>query len=144
MPDSWRITNALVARLQADAALMALMPDGAWKNEGPAGATRLVIVSLIPPMTNVQMFGGVAYKDGLYLVEARELLTSGSSSSVQAAAARLGVLLEDGDLTIAGYGVMAMHFEGDLEAIEVDDVNPVIRWHRCGGHLRLMVAPVHT
>jgi hypothetical protein len=33
-------------------------------------------------------------------------------------------------------------FEEELEAVEVDDIDPSIRWNRCGGHLHVMVAPL--
>lgn len=132
------VTVAILTKLQADATLLALMPDGVWFAEAPPGSTRFVIVSLID-MANVPMFGGVAFKDGQYLIEARALSTSGGD--VAAAYDRITVLLTDASLTIAGYGVMLMQFEADTELTEVDDADPDIRWLRCGGQLHVMVAP---
>lgn len=149
MSDAFLVTNALVAKLQADAALQALMPDGAWPLVAPPGLKRFVIVSLIEA-TNVRQFGGLAHKDALYLVEARALSTT--EGDVQAAAARIDVLLDPtpplppATLTVPGYALIAMgqRCEADVEAVEVDDLDPSIRWNRCGGHYRVMVAPVAT
>jgi hypothetical protein len=130
------VTLALLGKIQADAPLLALMPDGAWFAEAPAGAKRFIIVSLISAV-DVPMFGGVAYKDLLYLIEARAL--SSLSGSVHAAYARLTALLTDGQLAIPGYGAMLMRFEEDLEFVEVDATDPSLRWNRCGGHLHVQV-----
>jgi hypothetical protein len=43
---------------------------------------------------------------------------------------------------IPGYGAMLSQFEEELETVEVDDIDPSIRWNRCGGHLHVMVAPL--
>lgn len=140
MPDTFRVTNALIALLQQDAALQALMPDGTWRAEAPPNAKRFVIVSpIVSPI--VPMFAGPAYVDKLYLVEARALSTT--TGDVQAAATRLNELLEGQDLTVTGWGVMAMRMVEDFEhTTEVDSVDLSIRWNRCGGHLQVMVAPV--
>jgi hypothetical protein len=133
------ITLALLAILQHDAPLRVLLPDGAWFAEAPPGSTRFVILSLVSAV-DVPQFGGPAYKDTVYLVEARALSTSGAE--VEPAYDRIVTLLTDGELTIPGYGAMLMQFEEDLELVDVDDVDPSIRWNRCGGHLHVMVAPL--
>jgi len=133
------VTIALLQILQQDTALRLLMPDGAWFAEAPPGATRFVILSLISA-AEVPMFGGPAYKDTVYLVEARALMTSGAD--VEQAYARIRTLLTDVDLVIPDYGAMLSQFEEDLESVAVDDIDPSIRWNRCGGHLHVMVAPL--
>ena len=65
-----------------------------------------------------------------------------SSADVENAFARITTLLTDADLTIPGYGAMLTQFEEELETVEVDDIDPSIRWNRCGGHLHVMVAPL--
>ncbi|MEP7304214.1 MAG: hypothetical protein ABJA98_01725 [Acidobacteriota bacterium] len=142
MPESFRVTNALLEKLRADAALMALMPDGAWFAEAPPGATRFVIVSAIAsPIT--PMFGGPAYVDKLYGLDARALSTM--NGDVQAAASRLNALVDGGDLVVDDWGVMVMRVVEDFElVVEVDDVDASIRWNRCGGQVQVMVAPVAT
>ena len=139
MPDSSTITVALLARLRSDATLRGLMPDGVWPQQAPPGAKRFVIVSPVPPMRNVYVFEGLAFKDGQYLVEARALSTTGGD--VNAAAVRIGAVLTEDALTVPGYGVMLCRCDEDLETVEVDAINPSIQWNRCGGHFRVVVAP---
>jgi hypothetical protein len=133
------VTIAILQILQQDTALRVLMPDGAWFAEAPPGATRFVILSLVSSM-DTPIFGGPAYKESVYLVEARALMTSGAD--VEAAFARITTLLTDAQLTITDYGAMLVQFEEELESVEVDDIDPSIRWNRCGGHLHVMVAPL--
>ena len=133
------VTVALLAILQQDAALRVLLPGGAWFAEAPPGSTRFAILALISA-TDTPMFGGPAYKDAIYLVEARALSTVGAD--VEQAYARIVQLLTDADLVIEGYGAMLMQFEEDIETVEVDDLDPSLRWNRCGGHLHVMVAPL--
>ena len=146
MGDSAAIDDALVARLLADAALMALVPDGVFVDEAGASlvtggnATRFVIVSLVEEH-DVQKFGGRAYEDALYQVEAR-MLSTVAGADITAAAARLDALLEDQPLTVAGYAPMALYRESRIRLTEIDDADASIRWHRRGGHFRLVMSPV--
>jgi hypothetical protein len=133
------VTIAILQILQQDAPLRALMPDGAWFAEAPPGATRFVVLSLVSSM-DTPIFGGPAYKESVYLVEARALMTSGAD--VESAFARITTLLTDAVLTIPDYGAMLVQFEEELEMVEVDQIDPSIRWNRCGGHLHVMVAPL--
>jgi len=135
------ITIALLQVLQQDAALRVILPDGVWFAEAPPGATRFAIVSLVSA-ADVPIFGGPAFKDTVYLVEARALMTTGAD--VESAFARIATLLTDADLAIADYGAMLTQFEEEIETVEVDDIDPSIRWNRCGGHLHVMVAPLVT
>jgi hypothetical protein len=98
-----------------------------------------VILSLVSSM-DTPIFGGPAYKESVYLVEARALMTSGAD--VESAFARITTLLTDAQLTITDYGAMLVQFEEELEMVEVDQIDPSIRWNRCGGHLHVMVAPL--
>jgi hypothetical protein len=50
--------------------------------------------------------------------------------------------LTDAELTMPEYGAMLTQFEEELETVEVDDIDPSIRWNRVGGHLHVMVAPL--
>jgi len=135
------ITIALLQVLQQDAALRVILPDGVWFAEAPPGATRFGIVQLVSA-ADVPIFGGPAFKDTVYLVEARALMTTGAD--VESAFARMATLLTDADLAIADYGAMLTQFEEEIETVEVDDIDPSIRWNRCGGHLHVMVAPLVT
>jgi hypothetical protein len=134
------VTIALLQILQQDAPLRVLMPDGVFFAEARPGSTRFVILALVSA-ADVPQFGGPAYKDTVYLVEARALTTAASSTDVESAYARITTLLTDTDLALAGYGAMLTQFEEEVETVEVDDIDPSIRWNRCGGHLHVMVAP---
>jgi hypothetical protein len=135
------VTIAILQILQADVALRLLLPDGVFFAEARPGSTRFVIVSLVSSV-EAPMFGGPAYKDTVYLVEARALTTAASSTDVENAFARITTLLTDAELTMPEYGAMLTQFEEELETVEVDDIDPSIRWNRCGGHLHVMVAPL--
>jgi hypothetical protein len=137
MANSSLILNALIAKLGSDAALLALMPNGVYEDVAYAArATRFVIVSQIIS-TDVSLFTrGRAFEDALFLVEAR----SRDGGDVNAAAERIDVLLEDGTLTVAGYGLMKMHREEFIRVVEVDDVDLTIRWQRRGGRYRVQMA----
>jgi hypothetical protein len=138
MADSSDIENALVAKLGADATLLALVPNGIYMDEAPAGATRFVIVSLVDE-ADVGRFGGRAIEDALYLVEAR-MLSTVAGANVKAAAARIDVLLEQGTLTVSGYSLMALFRESRIRLTEVDAADPSLRWFRRGGNYRLVVS----
>jgi len=136
--DSSEIDNALVAKLGADAALLAIATNGVYWDEAPAGSTKFVIVSLVDEHDEA-MFGARAFEDALYLVKMVALSTSGAD--VKAAAARIDTLLEGGTLTPAGYRLMVMQRESRIRITEVDDVDASIRWQHRGGQYRVMVSP---
>lgn len=138
MPDSSDIDNALVAKLGADATLLALVPNGIYVDEAPAGSTRFVIVSLVDEHDE-QQFGGRAYEDALFLVEAR-MLSTVAGANIKAAAARIDALLDHGTLTVAGYSLMTLHRESRIRLTEPDDADSSIRWYRRGGEYRLMAS----
>lgn len=134
MADSSAIDAALVAKLVNDGALMALMSDGVFFDEAKQGATKFVIVSLLQEADEGR-FNGRAYEDALYLVKAVELGMSGTNA--KAAAARIDALLEDVSLSITGYAWMTTHREARVRMVEVDEVDPSIRWQHRGGHYRV-------
>jgi hypothetical protein len=134
--DSSAIDNALVAKLGADPALLALCPNGAYWDEAAANATAFVVVSLVDEL-DVDEFGRTAYEDALYAVEVR---FKASVTNAQAAAARVQALLHDQPLVVAGYTWMTMHRESRIRVTEVDAVDPSIRWYRRGGNYRLQMS----
>lgn len=145
MADSSDIDNALIAKLGSDVTLLALCPNGVYKDEAPQGATRFVIVSLVEE-SDEPVFGRRGYEDALYLVEARMLSTAGGN--IKAAAARIDALLEDQPLSgsptlTPGYTWMTTYRESRLTPqVEVDEVDPSIRWFRRGGHYRVQMSLV--
>lgn len=141
MPDSSDIDGALVAKLLADATLMALTPDGVFVDEAGkslvtgGNAKAFVIVSLVDE-ADAPVFGQRGFEDALYLVKVVELSTV-TPSHVKAAAARIDALLEDGTLTVTGYTHMVMNREARIRLTEVDEVDASIRWYHRGGHYRV-------
>jgi len=143
-PDSSRITVALLSKLQQDAALLALMPDNAWLAQAPPGKQRFVVLQLLESGDR-RGFGGRAWEAPLYAIEARALTTS--PGNVHAAFARIDALLDPqpplppATLDIPGYRTRALYREAYIEGVEVDEIDPSIRWNRCGGHYRVWVTP---
>ena len=140
MADTSDIAGALIAKLGSDLELLALCPNGVYRDEAPPGATRFVIVSLMAG-EDFGVFGQRAIEAGVYLVEAR-MLSTVPGANVKAAAARIDVLLEDQPLTVAGFTWMTMHREEPLGVTEVDAADPSIRWFRRGGRYRIEMS--HT
>jgi hypothetical protein len=145
LPDSSAIDAALVATLGSDTTLLGYCPNGVYMDEAPPGATQFVIVSLVDEHDEA-VYGGRAFEDALYLIEARMLSTSGGN--IQAAAARLATLLEDqrfgvgSPLAVSGYTWMTTFRESRVRKTEVDAVDPTIRWYRRGGNYRVQMALV--
>lgn len=138
MADSSDIDAALVQKLGSDPQLLALCPNGVYFDEAPPGSTRFVIVSIIESL-DVATFGGRAFEDVLYMVEAR-MLSSIPGANVKAAAKRIDDLLDDQPLAATGYTWMTMHREQRLRITEVDDADTSIRWLRRGGRYRVQMA----
>lgn len=149
MPNSSLIDNAVLAKALGDDALMTLLPDGAFFDEaGKSIATggdskRFLIVSLVEGH-DVGQFGGRAYEDCLYLIEARCLsVIAGAplgSTVMNAAAARIDALFEDQPLVVDGYRWMTMHREDRTRFTEKDALDTSIRWYRRGGRYRLRMS----
>jgi hypothetical protein len=139
------ISNAVIAKLGADATLLALMPNGVYRAESPKGSQRFVIVSQVSAVNEYELDGRLSFTDALYLVEARALSTSGGD--VHAAAIRIDALLNPqppaapATLTVAGWTLLDLTCEEPVEAVEVDAVDPSIRWFRRGGMYRVQMAP---
>lgn len=136
MADSSDIDQALVAKLSADATLLALMPNNVYVDEAPAGSTKFVIVSLVAEFDEHQ-FGSRAFEDATYLVKAVEL-KGAAVGNIKAAAARIDALLDHGTLTIPGYALMAMRRVERVRFTEVDEQDESIRWFHRGGRYQVI------
>jgi hypothetical protein len=141
------IGNALIAKLGADATLLGLMPNGVYRAESPPGSTRFVIVSKVDGHNEYELSGRLAWTDAVYLVEARALSTSGGD--VHAAAVRIDALLNPppssapATLSVSGWTLVELTCEEPVEDVEVDGVDPAIRWFRRGGMYRIQMAPTY-
>jgi hypothetical protein len=138
MSDSSDVDAALIAKLQTDATLAALTPGGWFMDEAPAGLTQFGIVSLVDEHDE-PMFGGRAFEDATYLVTFIELSTV-AVKNAKAAAARIDALLEQGSLTIAGYGLMLLRRDSRVRSTEVDELDSSIRWFHRGGRYQVVVS----
>lgn len=140
-PDSSLIENGVIAKLGSDAALLALCPDGVYYAEAPPNAKRFVIVQLMHSRNEPAFSKGRASEEVVLMVKA--VMVSTASGNIQAAAARIDALLEDGTLTVAGYELGAMYRDPDedrLRITEVDELDPDIRWSHRGGFYRVQMA----
>jgi uncharacterized membrane protein len=149
MPNVTQVTDALIAKLAADVALVAAMPDGVWFNVAPQGKRRFVIVSLIVAFNEPELNGRRSFKDAYYLVEARALSAdAGANAAVIAAAERIDVLLDPQPplppptLAVSGYTLVNMECEEDVQETEQDDADLSIAWLRAGEQVRIQVAPI--
>lgn len=143
MPDPSDIRQALLVKLNGDATLLTYMPNGAHWNEAPAGSRRHIIVSLVAP-SHARSFSGRSHHDNLYMVKAVALSTeTNATANTKNAAARILTILDGGTLTITGFTLMTMMLDPDLDVIdylEVDDVDPGVRWIHRGGHYRVVAS----
>jgi len=138
------ITEALVARLSGDAALMALLPDGVWVHEARQGTQRLVFVALESAADAAQFGAPQARRATLechYVVKA--VVFGAGRQDAEQAAARIDALLEDVPLTITGFACLAIARTDVIDETEDDEVNNDIRWQHVGGRYRVLVSPVN-
>jgi hypothetical protein len=142
LPNSWDIETALIGKLQADAELAGLMPDGVWYGVAPPGAKQFVVVSLIDP-TDDSVFGTRAIEDNLYLVKAVGLSTLTTTAELKAAAYRIDLLLQDQALTVNGYVFGDMHRDHDEPRVRYEEPipnDPATTWRHGGGNYRVRVS----
>lgn len=142
--DSGEIDNALVARLQGDTQLMALLPDGVYFDEAAQGKRNFALLSLVESLTPGQMAPATdrrAMEDAQYIVKA--VMLNGSSANARTAAARIDALLEDQPqaLVITGFTCLSIVRVRRIRDTEVDPVDATIRWHHRGGYYRITAAP---
>jgi hypothetical protein len=149
MADSQDIDNALLAKLGADTALLALLPNGPyWDNEAAADVVAYVRVSLADSVDGLRL-GGRGYESHIYLI--RAIVYSGvadAKTRAKQAAARIDELLDPqppnppATLTVAGYTSMAIYREPTLQRIHdtqpASEVDPSIQWYMRGAHYRVV------
>lgn len=135
--DSSAIENALIARLGADAALLALMPNGVYYGVAPPGSTRYVTV-LIDTSADVAAFGKRAQEDTRYRVHAVGL--SSDHPDMRAAAYRIDQLLEDEPIDVDGFVWATLYRVSRIRDADPDPSNPSLTWQYRGGIYRAVFA----
>lgn len=142
MRDSAAIDAALTARLEGDAALKALAPDGVYFDVAPQGATQFVVLSLYEH-ADATVMGPPGQRrsseDATYDIRAVALDTSGRDA--RQAALRIDDLLEDQPLTIAGFTCLEIYRVRRIRETAVDAVDQAMRWQHRGGRYRILAAP---
>lgn len=144
MSDLTDVSNALIAKLNGDSALLAQLTDGVYFDVPPVGKTKFGIVSLVDE-EDAQMFGGRAFEDATFMVEARVFSPrateeTAARTAARLAAARIDALLENGTLAVPGYSLMVMRRVRWHRGTETDDIDQEIRWFRSGGDYQLAVS----
>lgn len=139
MTDSSEIDNALVAKLGADATLLALMPNGVYFVDvgPPPNSTRWVEVALVNT-DDVQMFQRRSHEVIRYQVKAVGLATT--NPDMKAAAARIDALLNRGTLSVSGYTTMIMQREMRIRYQEENADPPTLRWYHRGAQYTVMMS----
>lgn len=140
--DSSDLDAAIVDRLQGDATLHALLPDGVYMDVAPPGAKRVVLVAIFGS-EDTGTFGGRAIEAVTYAVWARALSTL--QVDMKAAAARIDELLSDppDGIEVPGYGYMACYRDElapRIRHVEVDQIDASIQFLNRGGHYVLECA----
>jgi hypothetical protein len=142
LPDSGEIDNALVQRLQNDAQLMAMLPNGVHFDEAPQDSEHFALVSLVEALNRSQLGDAQARRAAEqceYIVKA--VMLNASSANARQAAARIDTLLEDTPLTINGFTCLEIYRLRRIRDTEVDSVDASIRWQHRGGYYRITAAP---
>jgi hypothetical protein len=137
MADSSDIDAALVAKLLADATLMAIATDGVYFDVAKQGAKQFVIVSLLDE-ADEPMFNGRAFEVATYLVKFVALSTTGAN--VKSAAARIDALLEGGTMTVAGYSIANIQRTTRVRLREPNEQDASLYWDHRGGHYEVMAS----
>lgn len=136
-PDSSAIDAALVATLQSDAVLRELLPDGVFMDEAKPEATRFIVLTLLEE-ADLAEFGRRAFEDAHYVIKAVALAST--QVDMRRAAQRIDELLEDQPLAVPGYAWITTYREERIRVLEVDEIDPSIRWLHRGGQYRVMYA----
>ena len=138
-PDGSEVDEALVALLEGDAALAALMPDGVWFDVAAADATAFVLVRLLEHEDDYSFQPGRPQETATYVVEAICLESTGTATA-RDAGRRIHALLMTGTLAIESYGCLAVLRRGRIRLTTYDPTGD-IRWQRRGGHYVITVQP---
>ena len=144
MADSSDVDQALIDKLQGDAALAALAMPGVfvfWNQEAPANASKFIDVSQADH-EDVPIFEGTGTEVFTYLVKWVEL--SGGTKSAKAGAARIQALLHLQPLTVPGYHVQLVRRESRIRLAEPLPEDSTKDWYHRGGRYQVIAAPILT
>jgi hypothetical protein len=142
-PDPSAMDAAIAALLEGDPELTAMCPGGVFYGVAPQDVEDRVIVFVLEEHRGTPMFGGNAFEDFLYSIQAIAPGTAGEP--VREANARIGWLLAPDQifttLQPAGYAVVHVQAQYDHPVPELDVMNLDARWQLRGGHYQITVQP---
>jgi hypothetical protein len=134
--------NALIARLLGDPILLGFCPHGVYWDLAPPGSKAFVIVSIVDAHDEPE-FGGTAYEETLYAIEARMVAVIGQLTNIRAAADRIHTLLQDQPLMVPGYHWVSLHRDTEgsarIRRTDVEAGDQGVLWYRRGGYYRLLL-----
>lgn len=132
-----QIRAAIVAKLQADAAVVAAAMGGIWAGLPPEEAESFpfVTVTTQTPAAVARVFQEVSHEEAVYLVKAIDRSSSAAAAASLAALCRTA--LDYQDITITGYSLIGKVVF--LQAIEFDEVDDGITYQHQGGLFEVYV-----
>jgi len=141
MASTWDVDAALLAKLQADAQLVAIATDGIWFGETKATALKWVQVTQIDH-GDEQMFETVAYETVLYQIVA--IIQNTSAVPAINAGVRIHAVLTGltrTTFTPANYVLMEVRRTTRIRYNERDKSNADLIWQHDGAQYELLLAP---
>jgi hypothetical protein len=133
------VDAALLELLRADAALLAVCPDGVQYGIADPQCQRFVLVDRLDHAVDLRLFGGAAAESFVYLV--KSVLPEPTSRNAREAARLIRARLDGSSaLAPAGYALMAPIAEvASVRAVEVDEANMDRRIQHWGGQYAVIV-----
>ena len=136
-PQTGAIDRVVIAALQADAELVALMPEGVYFGIAAPGLTRFVLVTLQTGADD-GVYGHRAQEEITYAVQAIGLSRDTTLGTMRSAAARIDAVLEGVPLaTPVDYGSIDCVREEPIADTVIDELDKSLRWHHFGGMYRV-------
>jgi hypothetical protein len=137
--DSGAVDSAVVTRLQSDATLQTLLPDGVYFDAAPQGRQRFALVSLVSHLDDYEFEGFKAFERFEYLIKA--VIFSTSASDARTAATQIETIMQNAvTMTPTGYKVVRCQRVAYRRYSE-PDVDPAQRWQHEGGQYEVDVFP---
>lgn len=138
---TWDVDGALLATLNADAALVAIVTDGIYFGEARPGATKFLQLAQID-QANEDMFDAVAFESILYQVKA-VLQDTSALKAIDAAKRIQAVLLglTPATFTPANYQFMLATRTQRIRYTERDTANPDLLWQHHGAQYEIRMVP---
>lgn|SRR5262249_19984737 len=136
------LDGAVIAALQADAALTAIATDGVWYGNGAmVTARRFVTIMRMQGHVEPEFDPIAAYYDLPYQI--RCVLQTKSTTDVNTAAERIHAVLNRNEPAIVATGFRTLYCELEfpIRYDQIDTSNPDIHWQHAGGQYRLWVMP---